>query len=47
MNSQAMQSVRHFARVWLAAASLVVVAALPAVSLAQDFPNKPIKLIIP
>ena len=44
---QAMQSVRRATRVFLSVSALLVAAALPAISAAQDYPNKPIKLIIP
>jgi len=47
MIHQAMHLVWRAIRVLLPAGALLVAAALPAVSAAQDYPSKPIKLIIP
>ena len=43
----AKHAVRHATRVLFSIGTLLVAATLPAISAAQDYPNKPIKLIIP
>ena len=47
MICQTMQWVRRATRVVLSASALLMAVALPAISAAQDYPVKPIKLIIP
>ena len=47
MFCQAMQSVRRVTLVLLSVSALLAAATLPGISSAQDYPAKPIKLIIP
>ena len=47
MIHQAMYSIRRITRALLSTGAVLVAAMLPVISAAQDYPNKPIKLIIP
>lgn len=47
MTYQTMHSVRRAGRVILSAVAMLAAAAMPVFSTAQDYPNKPIKLVIP
>ena len=47
MKHQLMQTIRRTTRVLLSASALLALALLPTIASAQDYPNKPIKLIIP
>ena len=47
MKHQLMQTIHRTTRVLLSASALLALALLPTIASAQDYPNKPIKLIIP
>ena len=47
MIHQAMYSIRRITRALLSTGAVLVAASIPVISAAQDYPNKPIKLIIP